>query len=310
MSIAGKLKTIQKLLNLSQEKLAQRFGVSFVTLNNWINGKSIPRAKAQQQIEELYLDITGQKIIPADRLMARKQEVERKSNEHPGILDTILQTPDIYDQFTLSLTYNTNRIEGSTLTEPETAAILFQDSVLPDKSLMEHLEVKNHQTALKHLLEHMASGPASIDEDLILKLHSILMNSVRPDAGAYRKHPVRIVGADVPTANYVKVPVLMEALVKDIVLPVEDTVRHLAQIHSRFQQIHPFSDGNGRIGRLLIHAMALRKNLPPAVIQQEKKQFYYTYLNKAQLTQNADTSLLEDFMYYALLEGFRILERK
>ena len=68
VTIPQKLKVIQRLLGLSQEKLAQKFGVSFATLNSWINGKSLPRKRAQRQIEELYLDITGQRIIPGDEL--------------------------------------------------------------------------------------------------------------------------------------------------------------------------------------------------------------------------------------------------
>jgi Fic family protein len=310
VTIPQKLKVIQELSGLSQEKLAQKFAVSFATLNSWINGKSIPRKKARQQIEEMYLDITGQKIIPAHELAAKKQGIEKKQIEHPGILKTILENPDIHDQFILSLTYHTNRIEGSTLTQPETEAILFRDVTIPDKSLIEHLEVKNHQTALEYLFNHMASGGSQIDQALILHLHRILMNSIRPDAGTYRQHRVRIVGADVPTANYVKVPFLMVELIEDINAGVRDTVLHIAEIHSRFEQIHPFSDGNGRIGRLLIHAMALREKLPPAVIRQERKRFYYSYLNKAQQTQNKDLSLLEDFICDALLEGFQILERK
>jgi Fic family protein len=156
----------------------------------------------------------------------------------------------------------------------------------------------------------MASGNSQIDETLILDLHRMLMNSIRPDAGTYRQHSVRIVGADVPTANYVKIPFLMAELIEIINAAVQDTISHLAEVHSRFEQIHPFSDGNGRIGRLLIHTMALRNKLPPAVIRQEKKRFYYSYLNKAQQTQNKDLSLLEDFICDALLEGFQILERK
>jgi len=310
MTIPQKLKVIQNRSGLSQEKLAQKFNVSFATFNSWINERSVPRKKAQQKIEELYLDITGQKVIPAAELSAKKQELKRKQQEHPDILKTILENPDIYDQFILSLTYHTNRIEGSTLTEPETSAILFRDITISNKSLVEHLEVKNHQTALQHLFHYMASGSGDIDEALILNLHRMLMNSIRPDAGAYRRHSVRIVGADVPTANYLKVPFLMVELIDAIDRPVQDTIRQMAEIHSRFEQIHPFSDGNGRIGRLLMHATALRKNLPPAVIRQERKQFYYSYLNKAQQTNNEDLSLLEDFICDALLEGFQGLTRK
>lgn len=307
MTIPQKLRVIQKLSGFSQEKLAREFHVSFATFNSWINGRSLPRRKAQEEIEELYLKYTGKKIIPTGELKAKKEQVKNKRNLYPDVLKIILENPDIHDQFILSLTYHTNRIEGSTLTEAETDAVLFRDVVLPDKSLIEHLEVKNHQTALRYLLDCM-KGPVRPDEELVLKLHRILMNSIRPDAGSYRMHSVRIVGADVPTANYMKVPALMAQILKDINSQVEDIISHIAQMHSRFEQVHPFSDGNGRIGRLLINAMALRENLPPAVIRQENKQIYYSYLNKAQ--QSGDLSLLEDFICDALLEGFRILERK
>ena len=310
MTTAQKLKVIQQLSSLSQEKLAQKFGVSFATLNSWINGKSIPREKAREKIETLYLDYTGQSVIPPGELAAKKQSVMDKCKSYPHVLKLILENPDIHDQFILSLTYHTNRIEGSTLTEAETSAILFQDVALPNKSLIEHLEVKNHQTALQYILNHMYTGSGQIDEASILSLHRMLMNSIRPDAGSYRSHGVRIVGADVPTANYVKVPFLMNSLIDAINTPMEDVVSHIAGIHSRFEQIHPFSDGNGRIGRLIVHAMALRKNLPPAVIRQEKKRLYYSYLNKAQQSQHNDLSLLEYFICDALLEGFGLLARE
>lgn len=307
VTISQKLRTIQRLSGLNQEKLAQKFGVSFPTLNSWINSKSIPRKKAQKQIDDLYLDYTGQKVIPPGELAAKKQTIKNKYGSHPNVLKQIRENPDIHDQFILSLTYHTNRIEGSTLTEAETGAVLFNNSVLPDKSLIEHMEVKNHQAALEYLLNHMSRAPSRLDEDLALVLHRQLMNGIRPDAGFYRRHSVRIVGADMPTANYVKIPRLMAELVEDMNILPEDVISHIAGIHSRFEQIHPFSDGNGRIGRLLIHAMAFRKNLPPAIIRQEKKRFYYSYLNKAQ--QSGDLSLLEDFLCDAFMEGFRILER-
>ena len=78
-------------------------------------------------------------------------------------------------------------------------------------------------------------------------------------------------------------------------------------MHLKFVSIHPFSDGNGRVGRLLMNAMLLKANLAPAIIRQEQKRLYYTYLYKAQ-TKN-DQSQLEDFLYNAVMDGFRILER-
>jgi Fic family protein len=99
----------------------------------------------------------------------------------------------------------------------------------------------------------------------------------------------------------------MKALVANINEGAKDVVRHIASIHAKFEAIHPFGDGNGRIGRLLMHAMALRENLPPAVILQESRRLYITYLNNAQAKD--DLTLLEDFTYDAILAGYDIVER-
>ena len=306
MTIKQKLQLIKKVSGLTQEKLAKKLGVSFVTLNSWIRGRSEPRKKAQKKIDELYREYTGQKIIPIDILQAKKQIIQKKGKKYKNILKRIFNNPDIYDELILVLTYNSNSIEGSTLSEPETAAILFQNVALPNKSLTEQLEVRNLQAALQYLFQYIYSSQ-KIDEELILKLHSILMNGIRQDAGAYRKHGVRIIGANVPTANYLKISKLMKELIGDIKRTRKDVVAHATEIHARFEQIHPFSDGNGRIGRLLIHAMLLRKNLSPAIIKQEKRQFYYLYLQKAQ--QKNEFSQLENFICDAVIGGFDLIER-
>ncbi len=309
MTIAEKLRIIQSISGLTQEELSKKLGVSFVTFNSWINQRSKPRRKAEENINNLYFKYTGQKTIPDNPLSAKKQMILKKSKEHKNILKEIVKNPDIYDQFMLSFTYHTNRIEGSTLTEDETRAILFDNIALPNKDIIEQLEVKNHQAAWRYLLDYLIRPSVIISEDLILKLHSILMNGIRDSAGFYRKHPVRIVGTHIPTANYLKVPELMKKIVKNINRRKQnkDIISHVAKIHSLFEQIHPFSDGNGRIGRLIMQGMLLLENSPPAIIRQNKKRLYNSCLKKSQLKK--DFILLEDFICDSVLEGFKILER-
>ena len=307
MTIKEKLKIIKTVSGLTQTEIASKIGVSFVAFNNWWNEKSIPRKKQEAIIDELYKEYTGQNIIPETVLTAKKELIARESKKYNNILDVILKNPDIYDQFLLSLTYNSNKIEGSTLSEDETADIMFNNKSIPNKSIIEQLEVKNHQAALQYLFSYLENA-RTINEELILKLHSILMNGIRDDAGLYRNHGVRIVGSDVPTANYLKVPVLMKEVVGDINKKQKDNVSHVSNIHARFEQIHPFSDGNGRIGRLILVAMLLRENIAPATIRQEGKRLYYTCLRRAQLKD--DFTQLEDFICGAVMVGFDIITRK
>ena len=307
MTSQDKLRIIQALSGLTQGKLAEKLGVSFVTLNSWINGKSRPHRKTEENINNFYSLFTGQRDVLEDPLRAKKQIIKDKSRKYRNILKEIVRNTDTYDQFLLSLTYHSNKIEGSTLTEDETRAIMFDNISLPNKNIIEQLEVKNHQAALGYLLKSLASASFRIDEAFILKLHSILMNGIKSDAGSYRDHGVRIVGTYVPTANYLKVTRLMKEIIRDINRRNNDIIAHIANIHARFEQIHPFSDGNGRIGRLIIQAMLLKNKLPPAIIEQKKKRFYNNCLRRAQLS--GDFISLENFLCDSVMGGFKILER-
>ena len=127
MNIKDKLKIIQNVSGLTQTQIATKIGVSFVAFNNWWNEKSVPRKKQELIIDELYEEYTGQNIIPETVLTAKKELILRESKKYKNILTVILKNPDIYDQFLLSLTYNSNKIEGSTLSEDETADIIFNN---------------------------------------------------------------------------------------------------------------------------------------------------------------------------------------
>jgi len=305
MTIREKLQIIKNISGLTQENLAKTLGVSFVAFNSWINKKSNPRRNAEKNINNLYFQYTGQKTIIQDPLMAKKQIILAKSKRYKNVLKKITKNPDIYDQIMLSLTYHTNRLEGSSLTENETKAILFDNITLSNKSMVEHLEVKNHQAAFSYLLKYLSNSSLKIDEKLILKLHGTLMNGIKDDAGFYRRHGVRIVGTYVPTANYLKVPQLMKELTREINCQHKDAIAHVANIHSCFEKIHPFSDGNGRVGRLIMQAMLLKKNLPLAIIEQKQKRFYNNYLRTSQMKK--DFLPLENFICNAILKIFKIL---
>ncbi len=270
--------SILKASGWSQEELAQRLGVSFVTLNAWANGRAKPRKKALTAIETLYFDIVGTDEIDVAEL-AQKKQIITAFKIHAR---TISGNEKLLNKLTLHLTYHTNTIEGSTMTLSDTEEVLFEHKVLSNRTQIEQAEARNHQAALLWLLDRLQSKKFTIDEDLVVGLHLRLMNGIISDAGQYRKHSVRIMGANVPLANYQKISVLMGELLGTTDQKVNDLVGHLARTHATFEKIHPFSDGNGRVGRLLILAQALQAGIVPPLVLKEKKQAYYKYLELAQ----------------------------
>ncbi len=309
MTASAHLFAIQKASGMTQTHLAREFGVSLVTLNRWMNSNAMPRPAAQKRIDALYAKhVSKTGTSDTELLKAKKSYLAKLTKKSKNPLAQILAAPDVLEQIELSLTFHTNRLEGSSLTEHETALVLFENAALKDKTLVEQLEAKNHQSAIRYLFRHLTEG-GRVDEALILALHGVLMSGIRDDAGRYRVHGVRIVGTFVPTANPVKVPLLMAQFSKRISkkLPV-DIVRFVAETHAEFEQIHPFSDGNGRIGRLLANALLLKAHYPPAIITENIRRDYLSALNKAQLT--TDFTPLQHIIADAILEGQNILTQK
>lgn len=309
MTVSVQLLAIQKASGMTQTQLARELGVSFVTLNRWINADVMPRAPQKNRVDALYTKhVSKAGTTDMELLKAKKSYLTKLTKKSPNPLARLLATPDVLEQIELSLTFHTNRLEGSSLTEHETALVLFENAALKDKTLIEQLEAKNHQSAIRHLFRYLTEG-GRVDEALVRQLHGVLMNGIRDDAGRYRVHGVRIVGTFVPTANPIKVLLLMEQFSKRICkkLP-KDIVQFVAETHAEFEQIHPFSDGNGRIGRLLANALLLKANYPPAVITENIRRDYLSALNKAQLT--ADFTPLAHIIADAIMEGQTILNQK
>lgn len=284
-NIQFKLKEILKSSGLSQEQLANKIGVSFSTLNAWINLKAQPRAKAVKNIEKLYLDTQGRLNVNLDIL----KTVKNKALGNKIKVNDIVSNQRLLDKITLHLTYNTNTIEGSTMTFADVREVLEDDArVLANKTAQEQTEARNHRSALFYLLDELNLKGKNFkwSQNLILGTHLRLMNTLISSAGNYRKHGVKIAGSRAVLANHLRVPELVSDLIGDLQSPSEDILGDIARQHAVFEKIHPFADGNGRVGRLIMFIQALRSGIIPPVIVKERRQAYYRCLEEADINNN------------------------
>jgi len=184
-------------------------------------------------------------------------------------------------------TYNSNAIEGNTLTLSETKVVL-EGITIGGKSVVEHLEAINHRDAIL-FLESIVDRQEEISEWNIRNLHQIILKDIdNLNAGKYRMENVLIGGAKHIPPDYLMVPVHMQKLV------YEDNrewihyhpVVRAALLHGEFVKIHPFIDGNGRTARLLLNLVLMLNGYPPIVIKKESRLAYYEALDTAHTTLN------------------------
>lgn len=286
--------------DLTQVKLAQRLNVSHQTLYKWLTSKALPRAAHLAAIESLYVELIGADDVDRDVLHDAV-----KIAEQAGItVDAILSNNWLLDNFVVLLTYNTNSIEGSTMTLADNRKVLLEQKVLPNRSAQEQLEARNHQAALMWLLERVYMGEFAVTVDMVRELHQRLMNGLLADSGSYRQHGVHIMGSRVTVANHLKIPELMDDL---FARKWEGTIRDMALFHADFEKIHPFSDGNGRVGRLLLVGMAFMQGITPPIIAREARAAYYKHLERAQMDKSLDTLIY--FLAQSVQDTYRALTK-
>lgn len=189
----------------------------------------------------------------------------------------------IKEALTIEWTYNSNSIEGNTLTLQETQMVLKEGITVKGKSLREHFEAKNHELAIDYLYSLVNDNYVLRSIDM-LSLHNYVMRSIEEDfAGRLRNGGVRISGANFLPPNANKVSGLIDELVNFInTNPLNLNDIELAAIfHHKFVWIHPFFDGNGRTVRLVMNLLLMRKGFPPAIILKADRKKYYEALNMA-----------------------------
>lgn len=187
------------------------------------------------------------------------------------------------EQFTLEWTYNSNAIEGNTLSLHETELVMSRGLTVGGKTLREHFEVLNHVDAIEHL-KSFVDNKRDLSEDLVLAIHRDVMNRIDEDeAGMYRRHNVRIVGAEHIPPSAIKIRRMMAELMtwyhenRRVMWPPELAT----SLHYQLVHIHPFMDGNGRTARLLMNFVLIMHGYPPAVILNVDRKKYYRVLKEA-----------------------------
>ncbi|MFH1640521.1 MAG: Fic family protein, partial [Candidatus Omnitrophota bacterium] len=274
-----KIKQILDKTRWSQSKFAEEIGVTFATVNRWLKGHTRPHPTQLRQIDRVFKNTIGIAAVAEKDLRKMIGKVEARRKQLP-VIRGILQKDEVIDEFLLELTYNSDAIEGSTLSKKETEAIIFDKAAIKDKTLIEHLEAVNHASILKDIFSGKMNCP--IDEQLIKTLHKNLMQGIREDAGEYAKHQRAIRGYDLILPHPDDIPEEMRLLIKKINSSRNHSIEHIAKMHADFEAIHPFGDGNGRVGRLIMIIQLLDCGFAPCIISVNDKAKYYECLEYAQ----------------------------
>ena len=280
-----------------------------------ISQRSVRNYRAHGRVQGAFL--TGKTWnIPEN---AEKPERSNKKKGHTLTLLDILReqkegkySGGIYHRTQIDLTYNSNHMEGSRLTRNQTRYIFETNTVGVENEVLnvdDVIETVNHFHCIDLVIDH---ADDILSEKFIKKLHLTLKNGTsdsRKDwfaVGEYKKIPNEVGGMD--TALPEEVADKMKTLLKEYNVIKEKTLEDILAFHVKFERIHPFQDGNGRVGRLIMFKECLKRNIVPFIIEDNQKLFYYRGLKewdneKGYLT---DTCLTAQDKYKTYLNYFRI----
>lgn len=226
---------------------------------------------------------------PADGRYKSKEsllaQIDRKKVELDGRRPlTAGEVARLNEEFIVEYTYNSNAIEGNTLTLRETDLVL-RGLTIDRKPLKDHMEAVGHKEAFDFVSE-LVKDNVPISESIIKQIHCLVLADKREDRGVYRRVPVRIMGAQhEPVQPYLIEP-KMEQLLYDFAASTEHIVTKLARFHIEFEDIHPFIDGNGRTGRLLVNLELMKSGFPPIDIKFTDRIAYYNAFDEYHVKHN------------------------
>ena len=290
---------------ISVIQFAEKYGISERTVRNYC---------AQGKIDGAFL--TGKTWnIPADAVLPKRS----KSSENISPLLNVLREQkasrlkgNIYHRTQIDLTYNSNHIEGSKLTHEQTRYIFETNTIgITDRAINvdDIVETVNHFRCIDYIIDH---AKEKLTESLIKQLHLMLKSGTSDSkkdwfmVGDYKLLPNEVGGMDTCPPN--EVHHKMKVLLQEYNAIKQKTLEDILDFHVRFEQIHPFQDGNGRVGRLLMFKECLANCIIPFIITKELKMFYYRGLQEWRHINGylTDTILTAQDQYKDILNSFQI----
>lgn len=307
--LGDKIKLYRENKKMTQNEIANILDVSPATVSKYESGALEPNIESLKRLAELF-------EISIDELL--NDQEDKFDISKINVLDIIREQKEmklkgnLYHRTQVSFAYNTNHIEGSTLTEDQTRYIFETNTILFEGNTIakvdDILETANHFKLVDYMLD---VADKKLTEKLIKEFHKILKDGTSDsrvewfNVGEYKQR-ANTIGSGIKTTSPNNVEKGMSKLIDWYNSLKQITINEIIEFHYRFESIHPFQDGNGRIGRIIMFKECLKNNIVPFIIQDADKLFYYRGLKEYKNEKGflVDTCLNAQDQYIKMIEHY------
>lgn len=306
--LGEKIKIYRENKNMTQYEIAEILGVKPTTVSKYESGTLEPNIESLKKLAELF-EVSIDELLKEDNFDVSQINIldilrEQKNMKLKG---------NLYHNTQITFAYNTNHIEGSKLTENQTRYIYETNTLLAEKDsitdLDDVLETSNHFKLVDYMLD---IADKKLTEKMIKEFHKILKEGTSDSrkewfvVGNYKKLANEVGG--LKTTEPKNVESDMKKLLEWYENLKQITINEIIEFHAKFEKIHPFQDGNGRVGRIIAFKECLKNNIVPFIILDKEKLFYYRGLNQYQTNKEKgyliDTCLNAQDQYKNIIKYF------